>query len=134
MNAAEQIGYPVMLRSAYALGGLGSGLCANRDKLEETAHKVRRKDAAAEPGVQYGCPFSLFISVIITESHVSLEYSPTDLLCLISPRCLFTARNQERGKKDQSIHNCFELFLVECQERKFAVARQHPFVRLCDPL
>uniref|UniRef100_A0A8C6P7L3 Carbamoyl-phosphate synthase 1 n=1 Tax=Nothobranchius furzeri TaxID=105023 RepID=A0A8C6P7L3_NOTFU len=27
LKAAEQIGYPVMLRSAYALGGLGSGLC-----------------------------------------------------------------------------------------------------------
>lgn len=41
LKAAEQIGYPVMLRSAYALGGLGSGLCANKEKLEETAHKVR---------------------------------------------------------------------------------------------
>uniref|UniRef100_A0AAQ4PWD5 Carbamoyl phosphate synthase arginine-specific large chain n=1 Tax=Gasterosteus aculeatus aculeatus TaxID=481459 RepID=A0AAQ4PWD5_GASAC len=37
LKAAEKIGYPVMLRSAYALGGLGSGLCANREKLEETA-------------------------------------------------------------------------------------------------
>lgn len=43
LKAAEQIGYPVMLRSAYALGGLGSGLCANKEKLEETAHKVRAK-------------------------------------------------------------------------------------------
>lgn len=51
LKAAEQIGYPVMLRSAYALGGLGSGLCANREKLEETAHKVRRKDAVTEPAV-----------------------------------------------------------------------------------
>uniref|UniRef100_A0A8D3BQT0 carbamoyl-phosphate synthase (ammonia) n=2 Tax=Scophthalmus maximus TaxID=52904 RepID=A0A8D3BQT0_SCOMX len=38
LKAAEQIGYPVMLRSAYALGGLGSGLCANKEMLEETAH------------------------------------------------------------------------------------------------
>uniref|UniRef100_A0A8C4DZ81 Carbamoyl-phosphate synthase [ammonia], mitochondrial n=1 Tax=Dicentrarchus labrax TaxID=13489 RepID=A0A8C4DZ81_DICLA len=38
--SAEKIGYPVMLRSAYALGGLGSGLCANKEKLEETAHKA----------------------------------------------------------------------------------------------
>uniref|UniRef100_A0A673B5L5 Carbamoyl-phosphate synthase [ammonia], mitochondrial n=1 Tax=Sphaeramia orbicularis TaxID=375764 RepID=A0A673B5L5_9TELE len=37
LDAAEKIGYPVMLRSAYALGGLGSGLCANKEKLEETA-------------------------------------------------------------------------------------------------
>uniref|UniRef100_A0A671WA97 carbamoyl-phosphate synthase (ammonia) n=1 Tax=Sparus aurata TaxID=8175 RepID=A0A671WA97_SPAAU len=40
LKAAEKIGYPVMLRSAYALGGLGSGLCANKEKLEETAHKA----------------------------------------------------------------------------------------------
>ncbi|TRZ04154.1 hypothetical protein DNTS_023072, partial [Danionella cerebrum] len=40
LKAADKIGYPVMLRSAYALGGLGSGLCANREKLEETAHKA----------------------------------------------------------------------------------------------
>lgn len=45
LKAAEQIGYPVMLRSAYALGGLGSGLCANKEKLEETAHKVRINSA-----------------------------------------------------------------------------------------
>uniref|UniRef100_A0A7M4CD17 Carbamoyl-phosphate synthase [ammonia], mitochondrial n=1 Tax=Oreochromis alcalicus TaxID=40169 RepID=A0A7M4CD17_9CICH len=40
LRAAEQIGYPVMVRSAYALGGLGSGLCANKEKLEETAQKA----------------------------------------------------------------------------------------------
>ncbi|KAG7501491.1 carbamoyl-phosphate synthase [ammonia], mitochondrial [Solea senegalensis] len=40
LKAAEKIGYPVMLRSAYALGGLGSGLCGNKDKLEETAHQA----------------------------------------------------------------------------------------------
>lgn len=45
LKAAEQIGYPVMLRSAYALGGLGSGLCANKEMLEETAHMVRINSA-----------------------------------------------------------------------------------------
>ncbi|XP_015235429.1 PREDICTED: carbamoyl-phosphate synthase [ammonia], mitochondrial [Cyprinodon variegatus] len=40
LKAAEKIGYPVMLRSAYALGGLGSGLCADKEKLEETAQKA----------------------------------------------------------------------------------------------
>ncbi|KAK1165865.1 carbamoyl-phosphate synthase [ammonia], mitochondrial [Acipenser oxyrinchus oxyrinchus] len=40
LQAADQIGYPVMLRAAYALGGLGSGLCANKDKLQETAKKA----------------------------------------------------------------------------------------------
>ncbi|KAJ8282992.1 hypothetical protein COCON_G00055110 [Conger conger] len=40
LKAADQIGYPVMLRSAYALGGLGSGLCHNKERLEETARKA----------------------------------------------------------------------------------------------
>ncbi|XP_051564917.1 carbamoyl-phosphate synthase [ammonia], mitochondrial isoform X1 [Myxocyprinus asiaticus] len=40
LKAADEIGYPVMLRSAYALGGLGSGLCDNREKLEDTACKA----------------------------------------------------------------------------------------------
>jgi carbamoyl-phosphate synthase large subunit len=37
--AADQIGYPVMLRIAYALGGLGSGIVQNREELIE---KTRR--------------------------------------------------------------------------------------------
>uniref|UniRef100_A0A4W4GPP6 Carbamoyl-phosphate synthase [ammonia], mitochondrial n=1 Tax=Electrophorus electricus TaxID=8005 RepID=A0A4W4GPP6_ELEEL len=40
LKAAEGIGYPVMVRSAYALGGLGSGLCADGRKLEEIATKA----------------------------------------------------------------------------------------------
>lgn len=40
LTAAEAIGYPVMVRAAYALGGLGSGLCSDKHKLEETARKV----------------------------------------------------------------------------------------------
>lgn len=51
LKAAEQIGYPVMLRSAYSLGGLGSGLCANKEKLEETAHKVRISKACHDGDV-----------------------------------------------------------------------------------
>ncbi len=31
--AANRIGFPVMVRSAYALGGLGSGICANLDEF-----------------------------------------------------------------------------------------------------
>ena len=38
--AARAIGYPVMLRAAYALGGLGSGLCADEPQLLETATKA----------------------------------------------------------------------------------------------
>ncbi len=34
---AEQIGYPLMLRSAFALGGQGSGVCKNERELEKRA-------------------------------------------------------------------------------------------------
>ncbi len=37
--AADRLGYPVIIRSAYALGGLGSGFCDNRDELEKLATK-----------------------------------------------------------------------------------------------
>jgi carbamoyl-phosphate synthase large subunit len=40
LEAAEKIGYPVMARVAYALGGLGSGLSVNREKLLETTRKA----------------------------------------------------------------------------------------------
>ena len=35
--AAEHIGFPVMVRSAYALGGLGSGICQNKDEFLKLA-------------------------------------------------------------------------------------------------
>ena len=40
LNAAHEIGFPVMVRSAYALGGQGSGICTNEEefiKLAESA-------------------------------------------------------------------------------------------------
>jgi carbamoyl-phosphate synthase large subunit len=40
LEAAERIGYPVMSRVAYALGGKGSGISANSKELEETARKA----------------------------------------------------------------------------------------------
>ena len=41
MKAADQIGYPVMVRAAYALGGLGSGLCDTKEDLKKTVNHVR---------------------------------------------------------------------------------------------
>ena len=35
--AAERIGFPVMVRSAYALGGLGSGICQNKEEFVKLA-------------------------------------------------------------------------------------------------
>ncbi|XP_078536709.1 carbamoyl-phosphate synthase [ammonia], mitochondrial [Lissotriton helveticus] len=40
LQAADKIGYPVMIRSAYALGGLGSGLCPDKEKLIDLATKA----------------------------------------------------------------------------------------------
>lgn len=39
-KAAEDLGYPVILRAAYALGGLGSGFCDNEEELELLAGKA----------------------------------------------------------------------------------------------
>ena len=38
--AAAALGYPVIIRAAYALGGLGSGFCDNETELEETCEKA----------------------------------------------------------------------------------------------
>ncbi len=38
--AAEQLGYPVIVRAAYALGGLGSGFCDNREQLTVLVEKA----------------------------------------------------------------------------------------------
>jgi len=40
LEAAEEIGYPVMARVAYALGGLGSGLSTHREELSALAEKA----------------------------------------------------------------------------------------------
>ncbi|MBQ2105068.1 MAG: carbamoyl-phosphate synthase large subunit, partial [Bacteroidales bacterium] len=37
MAAVKEIGYPIIVRAAYALGGLGSGFCTNDKELEELA-------------------------------------------------------------------------------------------------
>lgn len=39
-KAAANLGYPVILRAAYALGGLGSGFCDNEDELNKLAEKA----------------------------------------------------------------------------------------------
>ncbi|EDL00247.1 mCG121563 [Mus musculus] len=40
LKAADTIGYPVMIRSAYALGGLGSGICPNKETLIDLGTKA----------------------------------------------------------------------------------------------
>eukprot|EP00949_MAST-11_sp_MAST-11-sp1_P004227 g4227.t1 len=40
IEAAERIGYPVLVRAAFALGGLGSGFASNREELVALAEKA----------------------------------------------------------------------------------------------
>lgn len=39
-KAAAELGFPVIVRAAYALGGLGSGFCNNPEELEKLAEKA----------------------------------------------------------------------------------------------
>ncbi|MBQ0115484.1 MAG: carbamoyl-phosphate synthase (glutamine-hydrolyzing) large subunit [Bacteroidales bacterium] len=39
VRAAEEVGYPVIVRAAYALGGLGSGFCDNEQELRALVEK-----------------------------------------------------------------------------------------------
>lgn len=40
LEAAEKLGYPVIVRAAYALGGLGSGFCNDENELKELSAKA----------------------------------------------------------------------------------------------
>lgn len=40
INAAEALGFPVIVRAAYALGGLGSGFCDNKEELTSLVEKA----------------------------------------------------------------------------------------------
>ena len=40
LRALEHIGFPVIVRAAYALGGLGSGFAENREQLLDLCHKA----------------------------------------------------------------------------------------------
>ena len=40
VTAANKLGYPVIVRAAYALGGLGSGFCDNDEQLRSLVEKA----------------------------------------------------------------------------------------------
>ena len=93
--AARKIGYPVMVRSAYALGGLGSGICANEEEFLKLAEATRatiqsaktegarsRKVARKSPKEMYkvaeSTPFDAFrpanLNYTITNSIFSMSF------------------------------------------------------------
>ncbi|HLD50654.1 MAG TPA: carbamoyl phosphate synthase large subunit, partial [bacterium] len=54
LQQAEKLGYPVIVRASFTLGGTGSGICYNREELEKTA--------------RYGIESSMIHEVLIEES------------------------------------------------------------------
>ena len=40
ISAADSLGYPIIIRTAYSLGGQGSGFCANEEELKSMAAKA----------------------------------------------------------------------------------------------
>jgi len=40
LDAAEKLGYPVMARAAFSLGGLGSGFAENKAELQVLAQQA----------------------------------------------------------------------------------------------
>lgn len=40
IEAANKVGYPIIVRAAYALGGLGSGFCSNKEELLRLSEKA----------------------------------------------------------------------------------------------
>lgn len=40
IEAAKEVGFPVIVRAAYALGGMGSGFCSNNKELESLANNA----------------------------------------------------------------------------------------------
>lgn len=65
--AAEKIGYPVMIRSAYALGGLGSGICPDKESLLDLGTKVCLQLIAVGIG-------HLIKDILVTVTHQSITY------------------------------------------------------------
>jgi carbamoyl-phosphate synthase large subunit len=50
--AAKEIGYPVMVRAAYALGGAGSGICRNEGELRRRCDRIFSKTSETNAAPQ----------------------------------------------------------------------------------
>ncbi|CAJ0626211.1 15431_t:CDS:2 [Entrophospora sp. SA101] len=73
LKAAEEIGYPIIVRSAFALGGLGSGFANTPEELRTAAIKIiRHLGVVGECNVQYALnPESLEYKVIEVNARLS---------------------------------------------------------------
>lgn len=78
LAAARKIGYPVMIRSAYALGGLGSGICKDEDVFKELA----------------GSAFTFAPQVLVEESLKGWKEIEFEVICDANDHC-FTVASME---------------------------------------
>ena len=76
VQAAEEINFPVMVRIAYALGGLGSGIVNNKEELIEKARRA----------------FSFTNQILIEESFTDGKKLNTKLFEIITITALQSVR------------------------------------------
>ncbi len=76
--AARNIGYPIMIRSAYALGGLGSGVCKTEEEFKEIAESA----------------FTFAPQVLVEESLKGWKEIEFECICDANDRC-FTVASME---------------------------------------
>ncbi len=62
MLAADSIGYPVLVRAAFSLGGLGSGFASNEDELRTLVSSAFSHTTQVIEGVVTSLPLSLLRS------------------------------------------------------------------------
>lgn len=113
-------------------------LCQQREaggnRPQGQNERMRRWSRVSIKAVRHRC---LSLSLLVNHTFFAPVFTDGAFMSHLPSLPVYsTEPAKEREKKDQSLTivlNWF-FFLVECQKRKFAVARQHPFVRLCDPL
>ena len=72
--AAAKIGYPVMVRAAFALGGLGSGMAQNEDDLMDIATKVRPRNSCSTATLNIYIYIYIYIYLIMYKSYFALLF------------------------------------------------------------
>ena len=96
-RAARELGYPVIVRAAYALGGLGSGFCDNEEELNVLVEKAFSFSPQAAFQTLF---FSYFANSVQRVSRMTLTlicpgYSSSASICLEISRARSTISASE---------------------------------------
>jgi len=89
VEAAKEVGYPLIVRAAYALGGLGSGFCSNETELVSLCKKC----------------FSVSPQVLIEKSMKGWKEIEYEVVRDIHDNCI-TVCNMEVSSKSYSRNDC----------------------------